>query len=99
MKSKIFIPEPRRFRTTSNTNKLLKALIDAVNGCGATYCTHADYHFDPHGYSAAIILAESHATLHYYPEDKCTDVTIGISNPKDIDIEKFFKIFQEEAQE
>ncbi len=95
MKSKIIVPEPKRFKTTSDTKVLLNALIQAVKKSGATYCTHTEYHFNPEGYSAAVILAESHATLHNYPEDGCTDVTIGVSNLKVVDIDIFYKTFEE----
>ena len=47
----------------------LEALLkSACQETGATVLSSHSHRFDPHGVTVAIILAESHATLHTYPE-------------------------------
>ena len=43
-------------------------LVEAVKAAGATVLSTGSHHFDPHGVTAWVILAESHATIHTYPE-------------------------------
>jgi S-adenosylmethionine decarboxylase len=53
------LDDPRRLR---------EILVEAVKATGATVLS-SDYHkFQPQGVTAWVILAESHATLHTYPE-------------------------------
>ena len=76
--------------------RLLNALIMATAGCGATIFKVDSHTFYPQGFSAFIILGESHSALHTFPERKrvwaeiatCSDT----QNP-----DKFFLIFQRES--
>lgn len=43
-------------------------LLDACHNAGARVVAVAGHKFFPLGYSGAVILAESHATIHTYPE-------------------------------
>lgn len=47
---------------------LKQKLIESVEAIGATILTHGDWKFTPQGATVWIILAESHATIHTYPE-------------------------------
>lgn len=47
---------------------LIKAMVDAAEYASATVCSVHSYDFEPHGCSIVIILAESHETLHVFPE-------------------------------
>jgi S-adenosylmethionine decarboxylase len=49
---------------------LKEALRNAVKASGATMLNSVDHVFDSNGYTAAIILSESHASIHTYPEFK-----------------------------
>ncbi len=44
-------------------------LVDAVVQCGATALNYAYHQFEPRGVSATVLLAESHFSLHSWPED------------------------------
>jgi len=49
---------------------------------GATIvCTHS-HRYEPHGVSVVIILAESHLSLHTWPEFKLASVDIFVCNPR-----------------
>lgn len=43
-------------------------LLDAVKASGATYITHKVRQFEPAGVSAMVFIAESHFSLHTWPE-------------------------------
>ena len=49
--------------------KLLKnVFLEATRLSGATVLGKIDYHFEPDGMTMAVILSESHASIHTYPE-------------------------------
>jgi len=64
--------------------RLRGILVEAVRATGATVLS-SDYHkFEPQGVTAWVILAESHATIHTYPEHAAwmADIfTCGDVNP------------------
>ena len=76
--------------------RLLNALIVATVGCGATVFKVDSHTFYPQGFSAFIILGESHSALHTFPEYKRVWVEIATcsdtQNP-----DKFMLIFQKES--
>jgi S-adenosylmethionine decarboxylase proenzyme len=43
-------------------------LLEAVQRSGATIVSHDFHTFNPHGVSGAIVIAESHVTIHTWPE-------------------------------
>ncbi len=43
-------------------------MLDAVQQSGGTYVTDVFHHFSPHGVSGVIVIAESHVTIHTWPE-------------------------------
>jgi S-adenosylmethionine decarboxylase proenzyme len=40
----------------------------AAEACGATIVNSVFHHFNPHGVSGAVIIAESHLAIHTWPE-------------------------------
>lgn len=40
----------------------------AAEACGATIVQSVFHHFNPHGVSGAVIIAESHLAIHTWPE-------------------------------
>lgn len=44
------------------------AMVDAAEKAGATIVTDTFHHFSPHGVSGAVIIAESHLSIHTWPE-------------------------------
>ena len=47
---------------------LKNAMVDATKESGAELLDFSDVHFDGGGYTAVILLSESHASIHTYPE-------------------------------
>ncbi|MCU1679377.1 MAG: speH [Amycolatopsis sp.] len=47
---------------------LRSALWSAVTEAGATVCDMLDHRFEPQGVTVLAMLAESHASIHTYPE-------------------------------
>ncbi len=51
---------------------LIKVMLSAVEKCGAQILNHNFYVFPGHGLTMTILLSESHASIHTYPEHgKC----------------------------
>gem|GEM_PF-199520 len=52
-----------------NNNALVEQLMtEAAVACGATIVESAFHHFNPYGVSGVIVIAESHLTIHTWPE-------------------------------
>lgn len=50
-------------------NKLIEQFMnEAANYSGATIVESCFHHFNPYGVSGAVIIAESHLTIHTWPE-------------------------------
>ncbi|QVL56916.1 MAG: adenosylmethionine decarboxylase [Simkaniaceae bacterium] len=47
---------------------LQRAMLIAAEASGAGVLKYVDYHFDGGGYTLTILLSESHASIHTYPE-------------------------------
>ncbi len=52
----------------SNVPEVEEVLLNAVDKAGATYVSHDTHQFDPVGVSAVVMIAESHFTIHTWPE-------------------------------
>jgi S-adenosylmethionine decarboxylase len=48
-------------------SKVEETLLKAVAGCGA-YISHSSHQFSPTGVSTIVLIAESHFTIHTWPE-------------------------------
>lgn len=56
----------------TNISKLKEKMLEAANASGAKILGLADYVFEPDGYTMVVLLSESHASIHTYPEfDSC----------------------------
>lgn len=53
----------------NDPRRLEETLVAAAEATGATVLTTGSHQFDPQGVTAWAILAESHATIHTYPEE------------------------------
>jgi len=47
---------------------LRKAMVDAAIECGAVVLGDSFHHFSPQGVSGVVIIAESHLSIHTWPE-------------------------------
>ena len=56
------------FDTLNDEGYLHRLLREACEACGAEVLDCRSHHFDPQGVTAVAILAESHASIHTYPE-------------------------------
>jgi S-adenosylmethionine decarboxylase len=54
----------------NDLERIRQDMIDAVNHIGATILSHMEHQFDPMGVSVVLMLSESHASVHTYPEHK-----------------------------
>jgi S-adenosylmethionine decarboxylase proenzyme len=43
-------------------------MLTAIKEAGGTYVTDVFHHFSPQGVSGVVVIAESHATIHTWPE-------------------------------
>ncbi len=62
-----------------------KILFEATNEMGATFIMTQSHKFDPQGVTAVTLLAESHISIHTWPENGtavCDVFTCGNANPK-----------------
>jgi S-adenosylmethionine decarboxylase proenzyme len=60
------VADPARFDTAF----LVDAFRDALHEAGATVRRTLVEEFTPHGLSVMVVLAESHASLHTWPEER-----------------------------
>lgn len=56
------------YELLNSESKIESILLDSLKESGATYITHAMHGFEPHGVSGFIMLAESHVSIHTWPE-------------------------------
>lgn len=69
----------------NNLEELQSIFLEAVNTGGATYISHHFHRFSPHGVSGVVVIAESHLSIHTWPEHgyaaldvfTCGDKSIG----------------------
>lgn len=52
----------------NNVDYIRKIMVEAAEQAGATIVTETFHHFSPHGVSGAVIIAESHLSIHTWPE-------------------------------
>ncbi|NDD58935.1 MAG: adenosylmethionine decarboxylase [Chlamydiae bacterium] len=60
----------------ANIPKLKEAFLLAVNECGATLLEEVDHIFPPEGFTMVVLLSESHASIHTYPEHEACFVDL-----------------------
>jgi S-adenosylmethionine decarboxylase len=69
----------------NDKDKIEKILLRSIEGSGATYINHYFHKFSPQGVSGVIVIAESHLSIHTWPERAyaaldvftCGDKSIG----------------------
>lgn len=52
----------------TNVEALKQVMLDAANQCGATVLSSLPHVFPPSGLTMVVLLSESHASIHTYPE-------------------------------
>lgn len=74
----------------SDNNKVYNMLLLATNAAGMSVLQASKHEFYPQGLTAALLLAESHVTIHTYPEDHVAYVdcfSCGSIAPDDVIVE------------
>lgn len=56
------------FATLDDPDAVRKAVLAAVESCGATLLEVSAHHFDPQGVTVVATLSESHLAIHTWPE-------------------------------
>ena len=80
-----------------NMDEGAKILIEAVEHAGAKVITHRWHHFGSgYGYTGAIVLSNSHLTIHTWPEDGFASIDVYFCDDCDPTsvveyVENFFK--------
>ena len=64
----------------SSDDKLKTDIEGLIIGSGFTIIKFIDHNFEPHGYTALWLLAESHCALHTFPEEKKAYLEISSCN-------------------
>lgn len=64
------------YNALTNIPKLREAMIQAAKASGAQILSHDEFIFQPNGFTMAILLSESHASIHTYPEFKACFVDL-----------------------
>lgn len=59
-----------------NITSLKEAFLSAILQSGATVLGSIDYVFQPSGFTMVVLLSESHASIHTYPEHKACFVDL-----------------------
>lgn len=84
------------YEEAANGKWLQAGLEAAIEMCGAQICGHVTKSFDPTGFTCLYLLAESHASIHTYPERGAIffdAFTCGAPDPGVI-LEHFVKMFR-----
>lgn len=69
--------------------KLYRVLGSLTEQAGFHVMGFTEHYFDPQGYSALWLLAESHLAVHTFPEEACTYVELSSCN------EAFYEKFKQ----
>src|SRR5262249_51207427 len=63
-------------RVFADEAAIRRHMIDAVAASGATIVSDTFHHFSPFGVSGVVVIAESHVTIHTWPEHRYAAVDI-----------------------
>jgi S-adenosylmethionine decarboxylase proenzyme len=60
----------------NNVPRIRELLVNAARAGNATVITDVFHHFNPHGVSGVVVIAESHVAIHTWPEHGCASLDI-----------------------
>jgi S-adenosylmethionine decarboxylase proenzyme len=78
----------------NDLERIRQDMIDAVNHIGATILSHMEHQFDPMGVTVVLMLSESHASVHTYPEHRACFLDIFTCG-ETIVVEPFGELLEE----
>ena len=79
---------PRKY--LDDPGEIRQLLLDAARGAGATVIDAMFHRFSPQGVSGVVMIAESHLTIHTWPELGCAALDMFSCSPQ-IDLEQIAK--------
>lgn len=62
--------------TLNDVSAVKQAMLDAARAIGATVLGDSFHQFEPHGVSGTVVIAESHLSVHTWPENGYVAVDI-----------------------
>ena len=80
----------------NNLELIEERMLTSLSGSGATYINHSFHKFSPQGVSGVVVIAESHLSIHTWPESgyAALDVfTCGDKSIADSILEHLVKTF------
>lgn len=77
----------------SDSEKLKFELDEVIKKAGFTILNFMEHRFEPIGYTAIWLLAESHCALHTFPEEDKTYIELASCNRQMYD--EFLRVFKE----
>lgn len=77
----------------NDTELVRRAMLDAAHAVGATVLGDVFHHFDPQGVSGTVVIAESHLSIHTWPENGY--VAVDIYTCGGLDPRKGFELLAE----
>lgn len=80
-----------------NNDRVEQILTDTARENGLTIVGEGRFDFSPHGFTCYLLLAESHTSIHVWPEHAYCAVDLFTCN-LEIDAEAFFETLQERLQ-
>jgi S-adenosylmethionine decarboxylase len=81
----------------NDVERLKQDMISAVTSVGATVLNCVWHKFEPNGVSLVLLLAESHASVHTYPEERACFIDLFTCGRR-IRVEPFAQIMAERWQ-
>ena len=64
------------FNLLDDIDGIRTAFEDAVDACGATVLNRFSHQFHPQGVTVVYALAESHLSIHTFPENGCCAIDV-----------------------
>ena len=65
-------------------SKIETIFLESLNNSGATYINHFFHQFSPQGVSGVVVIAESHLSIHTWPEDGYAALDVFTCGNKEI---------------
>ena len=65
----------------ADPDEIRRLLLDAANKAGATVIDSMFHRFAPQGVSGVVVIAESHLTIHTWPELGCAAIDVFSCSP------------------
>ena len=82
------------YESLSDADRLSEVMKEAAVASGAHLLSWKDHRFEGNGYSMVLLLSESHASVHTYPEHKACFVDLFTCGQK-CSAEKFDMVLRE----